>query len=97
MGPPYKKKILQIENIQCYAAGWPTSNYDMGYSHVRRSSLVSFCVLHIVSWCYTFLRNFISGMVFSLQSGHEYQGSFPGAISRYSRIFLQEIASKFQE
>ena len=25
------------------------------------------------------------------------QGSFSGAISRYSRIFLQEIASKFQE
>ena len=25
------------------------------------------------------------------------QGSFSGAISRYSRIFLQEIASKFPE
>ena len=32
----------------------------------------SFCVLHIVSWCFTFLRNFISRMVFSLQSGQEY-------------------------
>ena len=28
---------------------------------------------------------------------HNIQGSFSGAISRYSRIFLQEIASKFQE
>ena len=33
-----------------------------------------FYILHIVSWCFTFVRNFIiiSRKVFNLQSGHEY-------------------------
>ena len=34
----------------------------------------SFCILQVVSWCFTFVRNFIiiSRTVFNLQSGHEY-------------------------
>ena len=34
----------------------------------------SFCVLHVVSWCFTFARNFIiSRKVFDLQSRHKYK------------------------
>ena len=33
-----------------------------------------FCVLHVVSWCFTFVRNciIISLTVFNLQRGHKY-------------------------
>ena len=46
-----------------------------GRNSKSRLSRVTFsCVLHVVSWCYTFVRSFIkiSGTVFNLQSGHEY-------------------------
>ena len=43
-------------------------------SKSRLTRINGFCVLHVVSWCFTFVRSFIkiSGMVFNLQSEHEY-------------------------
>ena len=40
----------------------------------QRLTSYCFCVLHVDSWCFTFVRNFIiiSHTVFNLQSGHEY-------------------------
>ena len=42
--------------------------------HKQVNQSYSFCVLHVVSWCFIFVKNFIiiSQTVFNLQSRHKY-------------------------
>ena len=56
--------IFNIYNVLC------------SKGHYSKGRLTSYgsCVLHIVSWCFTFVWNFTkwSQTVFNLKSGHEY-------------------------
>ena len=57
---------MAIFNIY-YLFKWPQLQKYVNQSYV-------FCVLQVVSWCFTFVRNFtiIAQTVFNLQSRHEY-------------------------
>ena len=48
--------------------------YVQSNSKKQVNQSYGFCIPHIVSWCFTFVRNFIiiSQKVFNLQSGHEH-------------------------